>query len=68
MRWKTKLSERSDDEPRRRFRKRWIAWALLGLWAGVGMWNVTKPMPAGTERQHAPRCSCPPATCNSSTT
>ena len=35
-------------EPRRRFRKRWIAWALLGLWAGVGVWNTTKPMPAGT--------------------
>ncbi len=34
--------------PRRRFRKRWIAWALLGLWAGVGVWNTTKPMPAGT--------------------
>jgi phosphatidylserine/phosphatidylglycerophosphate/cardiolipin synthase-like enzyme len=34
--------------PRRRFRKRWIAWALLALWAGVGVWNVTKPMPPGT--------------------
>jgi phosphatidylserine/phosphatidylglycerophosphate/cardiolipin synthase-like enzyme len=34
--------------PRRRFRKRWIVWALLALWAGVGVWNVTKPMPAGT--------------------
>ena len=34
--------------PRRRFRKRWIAWALLGLWAGVGVWDATKPMPAGT--------------------
>lgn len=35
-------------EPRRRFRKRWVAWALLGLWAGVGVWNTTKPMPGGT--------------------
>jgi phosphatidylserine/phosphatidylglycerophosphate/cardiolipin synthase-like enzyme len=41
------LSETS--EPRRRFRKRWIAWAVLGLWAGVGVWNTTKPMPAGTD-------------------
>ena len=40
------LSESSDS--RRRFRKRWIAWAVLALWAGVGAWNVTKPMPAGT--------------------
>src|SRR5688500_10522652 len=41
-------------EPRRRFRKRWIAWAVLGLWAGVGTWNVTKPMPAGTNVSTAP--------------
>src|SRR5690349_13746910 len=41
-------------EPRRRFRKRWIAWALLALWAGVGVWNVTKPMPAGTNISTAP--------------
>ncbi len=41
-------------EPRRRFRKRWIAWALLGLWAGVGVWNITKPMPAGTNVSTAP--------------
>lgn len=43
------LSEQSGREPRRRFRKRWIGWALLALWAGVGVWNVTKPMPAGTD-------------------
>jgi phosphatidylserine/phosphatidylglycerophosphate/cardiolipin synthase-like enzyme len=46
------LSETS--EPRRRFRKRWIAWALLGLWAGVGVWNTTKPMPGGTNVSTAP--------------
>jgi phosphatidylserine/phosphatidylglycerophosphate/cardiolipin synthase-like enzyme len=46
------LSE-SRDTPRR-FRKRWIAWAVLGLWAGVGVWNVTKPMPAGTNVSTAP--------------
>jgi phosphatidylserine/phosphatidylglycerophosphate/cardiolipin synthase-like enzyme len=40
------LSEPS--EPRRRFRKRWILWALLAVWAGVGAWNTTKPMAAGT--------------------
>ena len=50
--WKKKLSDTS--EPRRRFRKRWIAWALLGLWAGVGVWNTTKPMPAGTNVSTAP--------------
>jgi phosphatidylserine/phosphatidylglycerophosphate/cardiolipin synthase-like enzyme len=46
--------ERSGDAPRRRFRKRWIAWALLGLWAGIGAWNVTKPMPGGTNVATAP--------------
>jgi phosphatidylserine/phosphatidylglycerophosphate/cardiolipin synthase-like enzyme len=46
------LSESS--EPGRRFRKRWIAWAVLGLWAGVGVWNVTKPLPAGTNVSSAP--------------
>jgi phosphatidylserine/phosphatidylglycerophosphate/cardiolipin synthase-like enzyme len=40
--------------PRRRFRKRWIAWALVVLWAGVGVWNVTKPMPPGTNVSTTP--------------
>ena len=53
--WKKNSSETS--EPRRRFRKRWIAWALLGLWAGVGVWNTTKPMPAGTNVSTAARVS-----------
>jgi phosphatidylserine/phosphatidylglycerophosphate/cardiolipin synthase-like enzyme len=41
-------------EPRRRFRKRWIAWAVLALWAAIGVWNTTKPMPAGTNVSTAP--------------
>lgn len=40
--------------PRRRFRKRWIALGLLALWAGVGVWNVTKPMPPGTNVSTTP--------------
>lgn len=35
------------DRPRR-FRKRWIAWLLLAGWAGVALWNTSKPMPPGT--------------------
>src|SRR4029079_14427575 len=41
-------------EPRRRFRKRWILWAVLAMWTGVGVWNTTKPMPAGTNVSTAP--------------
>ncbi|HKU16650.1 MAG TPA: phospholipase D-like domain-containing protein [Steroidobacteraceae bacterium] len=41
-------------QPRRRFRKRWIAWALVAAWAGVGVWNTTKPMPAGSNVSSAP--------------
>jgi phosphatidylserine/phosphatidylglycerophosphate/cardiolipin synthase-like enzyme len=32
----------------RRFRKRWLAWAFIALWVGVGAWQVMKPMPPGT--------------------
>ena len=39
---------------RRRFRKRWIAWALLAIWGAVAAWNVTKPMPAGTNVHSGP--------------
>lgn len=50
METENELSESiSGTRPRRRFRKRWIAWALLALWAGVGVWNTTKPMPPGTD-------------------
>ena len=49
------LSETSEPtEPRRRFRKRWILWAVLAMWTGVGVWNTTKPMPAGTNVSTAP--------------
>lgn len=37
------------DRPPRRFRKRWILWALLAGWAAVGIWNTVKPMPPGTD-------------------
>ena len=50
----TELEVTGASEPRRRFRKRWVAWALLGLWAGVGVWNTTKPMPGGTNVSTAP--------------
>ena len=38
------------EEPasRRRFKKRWLGWALLAWWGTVATWNVVKPMPAGT--------------------
>ncbi|MGH8176159.1 MAG: phospholipase D-like domain-containing protein [Steroidobacter sp.] len=43
-------NELADQSPiRRRFRKRWVLWALLLWWLGVGVWNVVKPMPAGTD-------------------
>jgi len=49
------LSETSEPtEPRRRFRKRWILWAVFAMWTGVGVWNTTKPMPAGTNVSTAP--------------
>lgn len=34
--------------PKRRFRKRWIAWAALAGWAALGVWTTVKPMPPGT--------------------
>lgn len=44
------MSDNNDESSsaRRRFRKRWIAWALLLVWASVAVWNTTRPMPAGT--------------------
>jgi phosphatidylserine/phosphatidylglycerophosphate/cardiolipin synthase-like enzyme len=38
----------------RRFRKRWVLWAFGILWASVGVWETTKPMPAGTHVQTSP--------------
>ncbi|WP_161810044.1 phospholipase D-like domain-containing protein [Steroidobacter agaridevorans] len=35
--------------PRRRFQKRWLWWAFLAWWAAVALWNVSKPMPPGTD-------------------
>jgi phosphatidylserine/phosphatidylglycerophosphate/cardiolipin synthase-like enzyme len=32
----------------KRFRKRWIGWAFIAWWSLVAGWNVTKPMPPGT--------------------
>jgi HKD family nuclease len=37
-----------EPQPQRRFRKRRIVGALLGIWLGVACWNVLKPMPAGS--------------------
>lgn len=39
---------------RPRFRKRWLVWALLFMWAAAGTWNVMKPMPPGTDLSTAP--------------
>lgn len=33
----------------RHFRKRWVLWAFLAGWIGVGAWHVVKPMPPGTD-------------------
>ena len=38
-----------DAPPARRFRKRWILWALLVAWGCVAAWNVTKPLPPGID-------------------
>lgn len=38
----------ADAAPRRRFRKRWLVWGFIGLWAVVGLWNTIRPMPPGT--------------------
>lgn len=35
--------------PTRRFRKRWLLWALLAGWLTVGAWHTLKPMPPGTD-------------------
>ena len=42
------INDNRDAAQSRRFRKRWALWAFWILWAGVGVWQTTKPMPAGT--------------------
>jgi phosphatidylserine/phosphatidylglycerophosphate/cardiolipin synthase-like enzyme len=42
------LLEEEQAAPRRRFQKRWVVWAFVAWWGGVGAWNVVKPMPPGT--------------------
>lgn len=32
-----------------RLRKRWIFWGAIFLWACVAVWNITRPMPPGTD-------------------
>ncbi len=39
---------------RPRLRKRWIFWGAILLWACVGAWNVTRPMPPGTDVRTPP--------------
>jgi hypothetical protein len=43
--------------PRGRFRKRYAGWGFLVLWLGVGVWNVSKPMPPGTNIASPPTVS-----------
>lgn len=43
------LLEEEESAPPRRFQKRWLWWPFLAWWAAVALWNVTKPMPAGTD-------------------
>jgi phosphatidylserine/phosphatidylglycerophosphate/cardiolipin synthase-like enzyme len=43
------LEPREELATRRRFKKRWLGWALLAWWAAVATWNVSKPMPPGTD-------------------
>ena len=39
---------------RRRFRKRWVLWAVIAAWSGIGLWQTVKPMPPGTAVATAP--------------
>ncbi len=44
----------ADATPRRRFRIRWVLWGFVAIWAAVGLWQTTKPMPAGTQQKTPP--------------
>lgn len=50
------MNDKNENVAPRRFHKRWIVWGLLPVWAAVGVWNTTKPMPPGTD------VSAPPVT------
>ena len=48
------MNDNIDLPPRRRFRKRWVLWALLAGWFTVGAWHTFKPMPPGTDLSTPP--------------
>src|SRR5262245_38098963 len=39
---------------RRRFRKRWVLWAVIAAWCSIALWQTDKPMPPATGVSTAP--------------